>query len=423
MFVWKTWSHGALAQGVTRVYGVGGEPTERGIVRWGSRYTTVDYPPVAIYEVAAAGALYRLFFPAFENSRWLNAAMKLPGVLAECGLAVLLWHAVRRRYGGSAGRWAAAAYWANPAMILAGPALGYLDPLMALPSVAALIAAAAGAPVAAGALAVAACLTKVQAIFILPVAALALWNASPNVRLSRGVTAATSGAVVALAALGPYVAAGAWRNLVQGVSSLLRHDMLAADAANAWWLVTYFLRASYAVADLGVWGAWTMRLRILGISRVIALGYPNPRPFALGAVCLAMLWCLWRARRSADAGLILACAALIVHAYFVLAVQVHENHLYLAVPLLAGAAASRPRLRPVLLCTSIVFALNLYLTVGLGRGFPLPPRNLTIIDSTVLLAAANCALLVWHARRFSAECSASAPAERAHVGSSLPVES
>jgi hypothetical protein len=420
VFVWKTWSHGALAQGVTRVYGVGGEPTERGIVRWGNRYTTVDYPPIAIYELAAAGALYRLFFPAFENSRWLNVAMKLPGVLAECGLAFLLWRAVRRRYGGDAGRWAAAAFWANPAMILAGPALGYLDPLMAWPSVAALIAATAGAPVAAGALAVVACLTKVQAIFILPVAALALWNSSCDRRLSRGATAAASGALVALAALAPYVAAGAWRNLVQGVGSLLRHDMLSADAANAWWLVTYFLRASYAVADLGVWGAWTMRLRILGISRVIALGYPNPRPIALGAVCLVTLWSLWRARRSEDLALMLACAAVIVHAYFVLGVQVHENHLYLAVPLLAGAAASRPQLRPVLLSTSIVFALNLYLVVGLGRGFPLPPRNLTIIDSTVLLAAANCGLLVWHARRFSAECSARVG--RAPVGSSLPIE-
>ena len=421
MFVWKTWSHGALAQGVTRVYGVGGEPTERGIVRWGNRSTTVDYPPIAIYELAAAGGVYRLFFPAFENSRWLNAAMKLPGVLAECGLAVLLWRAVGRGYGGSAGRWAAAAYWANPAMILAGPALGYLDPLMAWPSVAAIIAAASGAPVAAGAFAVTACLTKVQAIFILPVAALALWNASRDRRLNRGVIAATSGALVALAALVPYVAAGAWRNLVQGVSSLLRHDMLSADAANVWWLVTYVLRASYAVADLGAWGAWTMRLRILGISRVIALGYPNPRPVAMAAVGLAMLWSLWRARRSADVALMLACAALIVHAYFVLGVQVHENHLYLAVPLLAGAAACRPRLRPVLLSMSIVFALNLYLTVGLGRGVPLPPRNLTMIDSTVLLAAVNCALLVWHARRFSAECSASAHAERASVSASFPV--
>ena len=87
-----------------------------------------------------------------------------------------------------------------------------------------------------------------------------------------------------------------------------------------------------------------------------------------------------------------------------LAVQVHENHLYLAVPLLAAAAAARPRLRPVLYATSAMFALNLCLFFGFGRGFPLPPRNVTIVDATVLLAVANCAALVWHARRYSAEC-------------------
>lgn len=37
---------------------------------------------------------------------------------------------------------------------------------------------------------------------------------------------------------------------------------------------------------------------------------------------------------------LLAGAAFIVHAYFVLGVQVHENHLYLAVPLLAAGAAN-----------------------------------------------------------------------------------
>jgi hypothetical protein len=52
-----------------------------------------------------------------------------------------------------------------------------------------------------------------------------------------------------------------------------------------------------------------------------------------------------------------------------------------------------------------VLALNLYLFSGLGRGLPLPPRNFTIVDSTVPLALVNCALFVWHARLISAECS------------------
>lgn len=181
--------------------------------------------------------------------------------------------------------------------------------------------------------------------------------------------------------------------------------MLSAYAANFWWVITYVMRASYAAGDLGVWAAWTMTLRILGVSTIIKLGYPNPRPPATLAVAAAAAWSLWRARRSSEMSLMCAVAAFVVHAYVVLGVAVHENHLYLAVPLLAAAAASRPRLRPVLAGVSGVLALNLYLFYGLGRGLPLPPRNLTIVDSTVPLALANCALFVWHARLLGAECS------------------
>jgi hypothetical protein len=99
VLVWKTWSYGALNQGVARLYGVGGQPPERGLVRWGERVTTVDYPPVAPYELAATGAIYGIFSPAFDNNRFLNAAIKLPGVLAEIALTWLLWRSSRAEQG------------------------------------------------------------------------------------------------------------------------------------------------------------------------------------------------------------------------------------------------------------------------------------------------------------------------------------
>jgi hypothetical protein len=404
VLVWKTWSYGALNQGLSRLYGVGGQPPERGLVRWGDRVTTVDYPPIALYELAVAGAVYRAFSPSFENNRWLNVAIKLPVLLAELALSWLLFRVVGRRYGESAGMWAAASYWANPAMILAGSVLGYLDALMALPALGAIAAATLDAPIAAGVLVSIACLTKAQAVFILPVIGLALWNGAPRRGAQRIGVALVSAAVVFFMTLLPYLIAGASRNVAQGVGSLLRHDMLSADAANFWWVTTYVMRASYAVRDLGMWAAWTMPLRILGMSTIVKLGYPNPRPAATLAIAVAAAWSLWRAGRSRDMSLMFAVAAFIVHAYFLLGVAVHENHLYLAVPLLAAAAAFRPRLRPVLAGVSGVLALNLYLFFGLGRGLPLPPRNFTIIDSTVLLALANCTLFVWHARVLSAEC-------------------
>jgi hypothetical protein len=330
-------------------------------------------------------------------------AIKTPGLLAEIALTWLLWVVASRRYGRDEGRWAATAFWANPATILSGAVLGYLDPLAALPAVGALAAACAGAPVVAGALVALACLTKLQAVFMVPVVLVATWNAATSERVVRMASGLVAAIAVTFIVLLPYLLISAGPNVLQGVSSLLGHDMLSADAANFWWVVTYVMRAVYAVGDMGVWGAWTMTLRILDMSTLVRLGYPNPRPIATLAVIVATVWGLWRVRRSRDLSLVWACAAFIVHAYFVLGIAVHENHLYLALPLLALAAAARPRLRPVHAAISVVVTLNLFLFFGLGRGIPLPPRNLTIIDATVILAAINCALLVWHLRVFRRE--------------------
>jgi hypothetical protein len=215
-------------------------------------------------------------------------------------------------------------------------------------------------------------------------------------------------ATIAIVVL-PFAARGAVPNLLQGVSSLLRHDMLSATAANLWWIVTWILRAGYAVHDLGAYAAWTMTVRILGVSRVVELGYVNPRPIATLMAGAAMAWGFWRAYQVAAPGLTAraiatACAsgAFAVHAYFVLSVQVHENHLYLALPLLAAAAVGLPRLREPLAALSAIFVLNLWLFYGVGRDFALPPRRFTIVDATVLLSILNVIALVWHARRFAA---------------------
>jgi len=403
VLVWKTWSYGALHQGVSRLYGVGGHPPERGLVRWGDRVTTVDYPPLALYALAATGFAYQAFSPTFENTRRLNIAIKTPALFCELALTWLLWTFVSRRYGDERGRWAATAFWANPATILSGPVLGYLDPVAALPAVGSLIAASSGAPIVAGALVALACLTKLQAVFMVPLVFLTMWNALSSERVSRFASGMVAAFAVTFIVLLPYFLIGAERNVVQGVSSLLRHDMLSAYAANFWWIVTYVMRAIYAVGDMGIWAAWTMRLRILGMSTLVGLGYPNPRPLATAAVIIAIGWTLWRVRQSRDVSLVAAAGALIVHAYFVLGIAVHENHLYFALPLLALAAAARPRLRPIHIAISTVVALNLFLFFGLGRGIPLPPRNFTIIDATAILAVANCALFVWHVRVYSRE--------------------
>ena len=86
----------AASSAVTSVYGVGGDPPTRGILEWQDLKTTVDYPPVALYELGVAGRAYRWVDPAFGDGVPLTIATKLPGLVCGIGLTALLWWTVRR---------------------------------------------------------------------------------------------------------------------------------------------------------------------------------------------------------------------------------------------------------------------------------------------------------------------------------------
>ena len=92
-----------------------------------------------------------------------------------------------------------------------------------------------------------------------------------------------------------------------------------------------------------------------------------------------------------------ALGAFLVHAYATLSVQVHENHLVAAVPLLALAAAGRRRFRAIFVAVSAIVALNLNMFYGISEdaGYAIP-RGLTVVDLSVVVALLNCAVLVWH---------------------------
>jgi len=397
--VWKTWSY-AATNGILEMYGVGGTPPVRGIVEWGEVRTTVDYPPGTLAGLAIVGHLYRAIEPAYADTRQLTAAIKLSILLMDVLACALVWRLTGDIAGNTAARVAALYYWLNPAILLGGAFLGYLDAWMAVPILAALVAARSGAGVLCGAALAAALLVKLQAVFAVPLAALLLWHGS---RVPVRATATAAAAFLAVAALGllPFALHGALPNLVQGVGALLRHDMLSGNAANAWWIITWFLRAWYAVPDLGAWAAWTMPTRILGVRRFVELGYPNPRPIGTALLAAAALWAYYRAHLAARRGSLvplIGAGAFTIQAYFMLSVQVHENHLYLAIPLLAVAAALDPRYRGVAAAISLVMTLNLALFYGLGGDVPPPARTATVLDSTVLLSFAHLAVFAWHSR-------------------------
>ena len=404
---WRVWSYNASIEGVSRLYGVGGTPPEWRTLTYLGAEGQATYPPLALHELGLAGRAYRWAMGgSFPNTTPLMIAVKAPGLLADVGTALLLYFAVRRWGGERAARWSCCAYWLNPGIVLDGAALGYLDPQFMLPILGSLVAALSGRAAMAGALAAAAVLTKPQPAVIGPAIALALWHSTSDSRqrAMRFGLALVAGLAVSAALVGPVFAAGGGPNFLQAMGRLEAHDMLSGNELNLWWLVGYVVRAVYSVEDFGVLGAIANPTRILAISRFIEVGGPNPRPIATALVLVAMGWAVWTTRRSKDAWMVAALGAFLVHAYAVLNVQVHENHLFAAVPLLAMAAAGRRRFRAVFVVVSAIFALNLNMFYGISEdaGYAIP-RGLTVIDLSVIVALLNCAVLVWHGQVLAQE--------------------
>ena len=384
---WRAWSYHAATRGPWNVYGAKGHT-----VGFAELDEPVVYPPLALDELAVIGRVHlALHGGRFDNDAALTRTIKGAIVLLDGVLAALLFVAVRGAAGGAPAWWAALAYWLNPAAVLI-TTLGFVDVLVAIPAAGAVIAASSGRPWLSGALLAAAVMTKPQGLFVAPAVALALWNAGGGrARGERIAAAAAAAAMTAGVIVAPLVAAGTTWFMLRSVAVLAGHDALSALAFNLWWLVGALLQAGSAT-------------EVVTHAQAMARGVPNPRivgPVIMGA---AVLWGLTTARQARDLGLHAALAAFVVAAYFTLSVQVHENHFFLALPLLALAAALHREFAPVLAALSVTWSLNLYLVYGWSGDGAADLTGVTRIDPTVLLAVVNCVVFGWFGAVFARAC-------------------
>jgi hypothetical protein len=403
---WRAWSYHAATRGPWNLYGPKGST-----VTFGGIDAPVVYPPLALDEFALIGRAHLARTGGrFDNDVALTRTIKGAIVLADAALTALVFLAVRRAADTARAWWAAMAYWINPAVLMA-TTLGYVDVLLAIPAVGAVIAASYGRAWITGSLFAVAVMTKPQGLFVGPVAALALWNAgdaeSGVTRLRGAITAAALTAAVIAA---PVAIAGHPYYMLRSIAVLAGHNMLSALAFNLWWIVSYVLTAAAARAG-GMGAALRVTPEIVTHAEAMARGFPNPRVVGLLLLTAAVAWALTRAARVRDLGMHAALGAVIVLSYFTLSVQVHENHFFLALPLLAIAAALRPAFAPVFAALSVAFALNLYLPFGVrGDGAPPALTALTVVDPGVIVAAIVCGLFVWLAVVFARACATVVPA-------------
>ena len=322
---------------------------------------------------------------------------------------MLLFVALRRSAGDDTARWAVVVYWLNPAAIINASFGGYLDPMFVLPAVAALMAATTGRPMLAGGLIAASILTKPQGIFIVPAVMLALWNATESgARRWRIVAGAAGALLVSGAVIAPYMMAGAWWNMVHGISSQATEIFVSMDGYNFWWIAGHGLWVAYAwQRGLDAWAVFMAPVDRIPFVRAAAHGLPFLRVVGTMLALAGIGWGVYIGRRARGLSMVAAVAAFSVHAYAVLGAQVHENHLFAAMPLLVVAAATRRRFVPILTGVSAFLALSMiFYMFGAEESQRVLSRSLTLVDTTLLLAVFNCGLFVWHASVLRSEARA-----------------
>ncbi len=421
---WKAWAWAGATDGAQRIYGsnepipptlagakaaLSGEIVNRKVVYRGAKYY-VDYPPLTMYYLTLAGKLYLASDPAFAQADrpgylerpLLNFLVRLPSLLSDVAVFALLWLVSERWRRGEAGTEIdrsrqptiklLAAYWLNPALILA-LSLGYLDATFTLPLLAAVVLLMKSHYALAWLLFAASVLTKLQGVFLLPlllVVSLARWRRLP------GYLLAASAAVAVL--LTPYFFSGRLLDLLAGLSYNGRENFVSGNNANGWWLLSYL-----HTAQKGGFGARTDLLRI----DLLTSEWEGLSPRLLGLLlyaAYALLILSWYWRKREPAVNIPLAGALLYYGYTIFLTQVHENHLYPVFALLTLAllfpAPERRGLWAAYVALSTLYFLNMFLFYGLGRGSWLNGeggglRMLPGFDLSVPLAVANLLLFGW----------------------------
>ncbi len=426
---WLPWMAYGAQHGLAQLY-LHGEPL-------------VNYPPLYLTLLVGLGKLYGLLAPGFEYTPWQSVLIKLPAVLADLGVAVLLyaaaWWVVRASEagdasadlsmtgaheagdasadlsmtgarGGATGQpsdgatqrrdsrtprsWfplLAAGLWAlNPAIIYVSAFWAQVDSIHTLWMLAALLAALARRWGWSGVLMALALLTKLHAVVLLPLLfVLALrhsWRALAWGALGLGGTLTLG--------LLPFFLSGAQEQvLAVYLGAVGFYPKLSVNAFNGWFLVQSLSAQVFGRELLDtarIVGPITLRwvgLALLGGYTVVLLALLWPR-LEPGRRALDERWLSASARL-----LVFFAAGLLVFGFFSLATEMHERYGLPALAFLALPAAFwRRALWPYLLLTAVWF-------FNLLRVLPWGPGIFNLIQSVpgdrLLLSLASVMLFIW----------------------------
>lgn len=315
---------------------------ERGVVHAYDGDVIVDYPPVFLYWLEAGVRGYQaVISPDLDTSRIeFTYLVRLPGIVLDLVLAVMIYAFVRRRGGES---WALAAslgYAFNPGVIFDLAYWGMPDSPHAVLIMAAIWLALKRQWLLAWAVISVGVFTKPQADIFAPVVALITLRDGGWRACLRGIAGIVLGVLVAI---GPFLVAGTAGGVLDQFLRMADYDpFISNNAHNLWWLVG--------------WGyGWQIH------DTELFLGPITYRTAAIALLAGFYAFSLFRLWRTRDETLTIEIAAYAGLQLFMLMTVVHENHSYAVLPLLALIWWRDRRLMFLYLALSAVFLINLVL--------------------------------------------------------------
>jgi hypothetical protein len=165
--------------------------------------------------------------------------------------------------------------------------------------------------------------------------------------------------------------------------------MMSAQNPNIPWLLSLIARAiEFGTLDSRTYSALPYRIENDGLRQILYLS------FGALAVFVVLLWLLyWSKKVGVSKISFYYVGAISISAYNVFSFGVHENHFFMAIPILFLLATNHES-RSIYLWASSALALNLLATGGLGRSVSLI-KPMTQVSGTLYAATSGISLCLY----------------------------
>lgn len=352
-----------------------------------------DYLPGYLYLLGATGLLRTLLVGPGALPESFEPWIKAGPIAADLALGVVTFLLCHRFVGPRRSLVAAALVLFNPGIVFVSSVWGQVDSVGTLLSVASLAAMVHGLPILAAVLAGAAFVVKPHyTLFLVVVAAAYLW--SPRFRTPsprRGPDGPWARRVLAGVVL-PGVAFVASVQLL-----LLPFSVSLWPAPDARWTLLDRLAVAaerFPVASLNAFNLWATPIAGLSVpddtAGWLSLSYQSWGLTLLLATLTAVL-ILTRAKADEWPVVLWGCFVA-AFAFFVLPTRIHERYLFVALPLLAGAAVLRPWIGLFYLGVSGLYLANVLFAYA--RFHPAPWNDWLRAIPNLVPAASSLTVLV-----------------------------